>query len=68
MSIALPGEINLLSMLKTTPNFTRPFVPADVDSIMADGPAAQLGIKKGRQDTLPSMERASTRGTNSVTN
>jgi regulator of sigma E protease len=47
MSIALPGEINLLSMLKTTPNFTRPFVPADVDSVMADGPAAQLGIKKG---------------------
>ncbi len=47
MSITLPGKINLLSMLKTTPNFVRPFVPADIDSVMADTPAAKLGIKKG---------------------
>jgi regulator of sigma E protease len=47
MSIALPGEINLLTMLKSTPNFTRPFVPADVDSVMAGTPAEKLGMKKG---------------------
>jgi Predicted membrane-associated Zn-dependent proteases 1 len=34
MSIALPGDINLLGMLKATPNFVRPFVPAEIDTII----------------------------------
>lgn len=34
VSIVLPGEINLLTMLKSTPQFARPFIPADVDSVV----------------------------------
>ena len=33
MSINLPGDINLLNMLKSSPMFCRPFLNADVDSI-----------------------------------
>ena len=61
MSIALPGNLNLLNMLKADPVFVRPFVPAVVDSVMtplqaeqskmvlADGkiPAIAAGIKAG---------------------
>lgn len=47
MSIALPGDINLLGMLKATPNFVRPFVPAEIDTIMPNTPAAKINLKKG---------------------
>jgi regulator of sigma E protease len=47
VSIKLTGELNLLDMIKTTPAFCLPYVPAKVDSVMAGGPAAKAGIKKG---------------------
>ena len=47
MSIALPGDINLLGMLKATPNFVRPFVPAEIDTVMPNSPAAKINIQKG---------------------
>ena len=47
MSISLPGDINLLGMLKSEPSFVRPLIPAVVDSVMADSPAAQMGLQKG---------------------
>lgn len=47
MSLSLPGDINLLSMMKAEPSFVRPFVPAEVDSVMADSPAASMGLQKG---------------------
>lgn len=47
MSISLPGDINLLGMLKSTPNFVRPFVPAEIDTVMPNTPAAKINIKKG---------------------
>lgn len=47
VKIALPGEISLLDMLKKEPAFCRPFVPADVDSVMPNTPAAKAGIVKG---------------------
>lgn len=47
MTIALSGKINMLTMLKSTPNFVRPFVPADVDSVMQGSPAANIGMEKG---------------------
>ena len=47
MSISLPGEINLLGMLKAEPSFVRPLIPAEVDSVMADSPAASIGLQKG---------------------
>ena len=47
MTLSLPGDINLLSMLKSVPNFCRPFVPAEIDSILPGSPAEKAGIKKG---------------------
>lgn len=47
MTLALPGDLNLLDMMKSTPSFVRPFVPAEVDSVMADSPAMKAGIVKG---------------------
>lgn len=57
--VDLPGDINLLDMLKSTPKFVAPFVPAVVDTVLpkmaiADGsqdsvatPAAAIGLAKG---------------------
>ena len=47
MSLSLPGDINLLGMMKAEPSFVRPLVPAEVDSVMADSPAASMGLQKG---------------------
>ena len=46
-SLNLPGDINLLGMLKAEPSFVRPLIPAEVDSVMADTPAAKIGLQKG---------------------
>jgi regulator of sigma E protease len=47
MSLQLPGDINLLGMLKAEPSFVRPLIPAEIDSVMADTPAASIGLQKG---------------------
>ena len=47
MSIALPGELNLLNMMKADPSFVRPLMPAKIDSVVAGTPAAELGLQKG---------------------
>ncbi|MBR2777753.1 MAG: RIP metalloprotease RseP [Prevotella sp.] len=47
MSLSLPGDINLLGMLKAEPSFVRPLIPAEIDSVMADTPAASIGLQKG---------------------
>ena len=47
MSLTLPGDLNLLSMLKAEPSFVRPLIPAEVDSVMAGSPAEQIGLQKG---------------------
>ena len=47
MSISLPGELNLLGMLKADPSFVRPLLPAVADSVIADTPAAKIGLQKG---------------------
>ena len=47
MSISLPGELNLLGMLKADPSFVRPLLPAVVDSIVPGTPAAKIGLQKG---------------------
>ena len=49
MSINLPGELNLLGMLKADPSFVRPLLPATIDSIMAGSPAEKAGMKAGDQ-------------------
>jgi len=47
MSLSLPGDINLLGMLKADPAFVRPLLPSQVDSVLADSPAAKAGLRKG---------------------
>ena len=47
MSLSLPGDLNLLGMLKAEPAFVRPLIPAVIDSVMADSPAAEVGLQKG---------------------
>ena len=59
MRIALPGHINLLGMLKSTPRFVAPFTPAVVDTVFqclpvaenskdsVETPAWKIGLKKG---------------------
>ena len=47
LSINLPGELNMLNMLKAEPAFVRPLMPAIVDSILPGSPAAKIGMKKG---------------------
>ena len=47
MSINLPGELNLLNMMKAAPSFVRPLMPAKIDSVVAGTPAAELGLQKG---------------------
>ena len=51
MSLQLPGDINLLGMLKADPSFVRPLIPAQIDSVMADSPAAAIGLQKGDRIT-----------------
>ena len=47
MSIPLPGNLNLLDMIKSEPAFVRPFIPAKIEDVMKDSPAAMAGIAKG---------------------
>ena len=46
-SITMPGDLNLLNMIQSEPAFVRPFIPADIDTVMPHTPAAKLGLKKG---------------------
>ncbi len=47
MSITMPGEINMLNMLKAEPAFVRPLIPSVVDSVIPSSAAAKAGIKRG---------------------
>ena len=46
-TIALPGDLNLLDMLQSSPRFVTPLIPAVVDSILPDSPASLTGLQKG---------------------
>ena len=47
VSIALPGNLNMLDMIKADPSFVRPLVPAVVDSVLPGSPAAAIGMHSG---------------------
>lgn len=47
VSIALPGDLNLLEMVKSTPRFVMPFMPLQVDSVVKGSPAEKVGLKPG---------------------
>ncbi len=47
VTIAMPEDMSLLTMVKEQPVFARPFIPADVDSVLAGSPAEKAGMRKG---------------------
>lgn len=53
ISIPLPGDINLLAMIKDTPKFAMPLLPNTVDSVIPEMAAAKAGIRQG--DTITAI-------------
>ena len=47
VSVTLPNHLNLLDMLKTQPAFARPFIPSEIDSVLPNTPAYEIGMRKG---------------------
>lgn len=47
IKLTMSEDMSLLTMLKEQPVFVKPFIPADIDSIMPDSPAAKAGMLKG---------------------
>ncbi len=47
MSLNLPGDLDMLSMIKESPRFVEVYVPLQIDSVMKDSPASKLGLAKG---------------------
>ncbi|MCD8202365.1 MAG: RIP metalloprotease RseP [Prevotella sp.] len=47
VEITMPEKMSLLTMLKSDPVFARPFIPADIDSVLPKTPAANVGMLKG---------------------
>lgn len=44
MSIPMPGNLDMLAMLKSDPVFVRPYLPSDVDSIVSHADAVKAGM------------------------
>ena len=47
MSLNLPGDLDMLSMIKESPRFVEAYIPLQIDSVMKDSPASKLGLVKG---------------------
>ena len=47
MSLNLPGDLDMLSMIKESPRFVEVYIPLQIDSVMKDSPAGKLGLVKG---------------------
>ena len=47
MSIQLPGDLNLLNMIKSQPSFVQMLIPNEVDSVIPGSTAEKMGLKKG---------------------
>lgn len=47
VKIALPGNLNMLNMIKEQPRFIEVLVPSRIDSILSGGVAEKAGIQKG---------------------
>lgn len=47
VTINMPEDMSLLTMIKSEPTFLRPIIPAIIDTVPAGTPAAKAGIKAG---------------------
>ena len=47
MSLNLPGDLDMLSMIKECTRFVEVYIPLQIDSVMKDSPASKLGLVKG---------------------
>lgn len=47
VSLALPGDINMLDMIQSTPPFMVPFIPSVIDSVLPSTPVFEAGIRGG---------------------
>ena len=47
VSIAMPGDLDLLNMFKSTPPFMTQFIEARVDSVLSGSLAEHMGFRKG---------------------
>ena len=47
MSLNLPGDLDMLSMIKESPRFVEVYIPLQIDSVMKDSPASKQGLVKG---------------------
>ena len=46
-TVQLPGDLDLLQMMKSTPSFVRPLIPSVIDSVFVGSPAQSVGMLKG---------------------
>lgn len=47
VTLTLPGHLSLLDMLNAHPQFVRPFIPAEIDSVLPRSPAEGAGLRSG---------------------
>lgn len=47
VTINMPEELSLLTILKNDPKFTLPLLPTDIDGVLQGSPAEKAGIKVG---------------------
>lgn len=47
MSISMPGDLDMLQMIKNRPLFAMPYIPSKVDSVQAGSAAAKAGVLAG---------------------
>lgn len=63
VSIALPGDLNLLNMIKAEPMFVTMLVPAVVDSVLPGTPAEAIGLQHGDRIIAINGRKATTMST-----
>ncbi len=54
LTIPMPGNLDLLEMMKSSPQFVTPLIPAVVDSVLPKSPASEIGMK--RDDRLLAVD------------
>ena len=47
ITIDMPKEMNMIEMLKSTPPFLTPYIPAVIDSVLPGTPGYDAGLRKG---------------------